>query len=337
MSKIDITTMTPEQLISSDLDKSVVISELSIRVLNSEILTPEYEYIFANLVKDVQTVNGVKDYNYSELNEEKTGRPFEDVTIADFNGELNKVVRETAKAKQPLDVKTKMLDSVLHDFKVSTGNAFDVVFKSTENILKYVSKLKDILTIIEIDANALPVTLTGAKATATSGASWNKEIYTWLKKLNTTSKTHPIGTDPKAHAGQITVDGVTVQPALRFNSKDMIVFTSIDFEADTKFDGEKVFYNFGKNALEVSSVQSIDFAAYEPMADLVKASKLTGSLADLSKVKAIAIHKDALQGLRKFEGTKLANGPKLFTVIHQYLTYGLYRLKNKPLAVFTIA
>lgn len=336
MAKIDITTLTAAQLVASDLDKSVVITELSIRVLNAEILTPEYKYIFQGLVNDVKTVNGVKDYTYSTLSEQKTGTPYSDVTISDFNGEVNEAVRETAKATQPLNVKTKMLDKALYDFKTSTSSAYDVIFKNTENIQKYIEKLKDMLVLLEIDKKAVPVTLVGTDAVATTGASWNKEIYTWLKKLKTTSKTHPIGTAPNTKPGEITVDSKTITPVYRFNPADMVVFTSIDFEANTKFDGEKVYFNFGDNALEVNRVESVDFEAYEPLAELVKASKLTGALADLSKVKAIAIHKDSLQGLRKFEGTKIAAGPKLFSIIHNYLTYGLYRMKNKPLAVFSV-
>ena len=319
--------MTPENknadllgVVASDLPKSEVIATLTKRVMETETNTEKYGWkLYGKFNKGIK-FDGTKDYNYVEYGTTDSTNPYADTTIEDFNGETNKVLRETIEASKQSNVKTKMLDSQLHNFRTNAKDAVSLVFQNTENINKKQGVVLEQATWNVLNAGKYVIDV----STAADDIEVNKVIYQTLIEGETTSKAHPyVG---NGGDGSITIDGETINPSMQFNSNEYIMVSSPEFATNTVFNGERSFFNWNGKQLELNSVMTLDLAKYEGIANPAKT--------DLANFKAILIHKDAFDIIMDWEGQKIANGPKLYQVMHNYMKYEVYKRLDRPVIVF---
>jgi hypothetical protein len=128
--------MSSREIITSDLPDSEVVGILSKRVLESELNTPEYTYILTKIFGVRFTFDGMFDVNYEEYVVDKTGEAQSDVVIADFNATSNKVIRDTIEATEQNNVKTKIMDKDIMNFRTNPFDAIQLAFTNTQNITK---------------------------------------------------------------------------------------------------------------------------------------------------------------------------------------------------------
>ena len=292
-------------------------------MLNSK---ESYEYVLSQLFHKENTWSGEKIYSYEELVSGDSTSPYDDVTITDFNGGLNKVAAEIMTAKKEVNLKTKILDKTLMTFLTSPSEAsWIALFSETSNIIKKRDMTLESDYLSMIDNSVIEVNTDGIDDVNSKGDSVNKMIYSKLISLQTTSKKHEgVGTN-----GVITTkDGATVNPAKVFSPSDFVLIKSPSFEVNTTFDGERTFFNWNAKQIQLNRVITLDLGIYEA------AEGITFSTILPDAFKAILIHKDLLQTIEIWNGTKVVNTPKLYQIVHNYVKYGIYRLLDKPAFVF---
>ena len=315
---MDSKTLDVLNIVASDLPKSEVIGTLSKRVIEERTLRENYEYPLAGLFSQKLTFDGLKDFNYSELVENTTGSAYGDPTIDDFTAGDNKAIRDTFEAKTEHNYKAKIMDTVLMNFRTNPTDTVAAIFANAENIDKVQSKELEKVLWDKVNTEGYKISVAGK-----TDIEVNKEIYKFLLAAKTTSKIHPfIGTD-----GVISdKDGNTVQPAYKFDSSEFYMVSHPEFETNTVFDGERTFFNWNGSQLQLAGTMTIDFEKFEGVDPTVGQA--------LSKNRAILIHKDAFETVADWEGSKLVNTSKLFNVIHNYMKWDVYKLKNKPVILF---
>lgn len=309
---------TIREIINSDLDKSEVIETLSKRVIVSEIHMPDYNYFLTKIFGKKMVFDGLLDIDYIEYIVDNTGDAHSAVVIDDFNARSNKVIRETIVANKQANVKTKILDSAIMNFRTNPADAIKVAFTNAANIAKSqeLTWEQEMWKKIKSVPEAYIVDTTSFKG----DIEINKKIYNTILSIGTTSKSHVyIG-----NKGTITVDnGDSIKPALKFDSKDMILISDSDFETNTIFDGERSFFNWSGSSLELASTHVIDFSVYEPLVE-----------GEWEGIKAILIHKEIFVNIVDWEISKLFNGPKAFHIVANYIKILAHMRKNFPIIVF---
>lgn len=317
---MDPDKMSPRELIASDLPASEVISTLSKRVYNSELHSPEYNYVLTKLTGAEMVFDGLKDVNYSEYITTTADDPYADATVDDFNGDTNKGIRDTVEATNQSNVKTKILNSILLNFKANPQDSIATVYQNTVNI----EKAQELFWEQQIWNRLVSASTTITKdTTGLDAIDVNKLIYETIIKYNTTSKNHEgVGVN-----GLITTDdGNTVQPSMRFNSEEFVMISAPDFETDTVFDGERSFFNWKGKTLQLSQSMVLDFENYEGISIIDKTS--------LIGTKAIILHKDTFLRIMDWQGAGQANSGKLYTIITNYLKTETYKRLDKPIIIF---
>lgn len=309
---------TIREIIGSDLDKSEVIETLSKRVIVSEIHMPDYEYLLTKIFGKEMVFDGMLDIDYIEYIVDETGDAYSNVVIEDFNAKSNKVIRETIVANKQANVRTKILDSAIMNFRTNPADAVKVAFTNAANIAKSQEltwekemwkKIKSIPEAYIVDTGIFE-----------NDIKVNKKIYNVILSLGTTSKSHVfIG-----NKGTITVEsGDSIKPALKFNSRDMVLISDSNFETNTVFDGERSFFNWSGSAIELAGAHVIDFSVYEPLVE-----------GEWDGVKAILIHKEFFVNIVDWQISKLFNGPKAYHIIANYMKILAHMRKNFPIIVF---
>lgn len=316
-------TQTIKEIVASDLPNSEVITTLTKRVAQSEIHNPDYKYIFSKLFAKELVFDGLKDVNYVELTTTTTDSGYSDTTIEDFNGESNKVIRDTVVANTQSNVKTKILDEVLMNFRTTPADAIKTAFENASNIEKTQDAFWDGEMWKNFDKNKFVIDVTGLGDVTTTGTNVNKMIYNYLTAIGTTSKNHPsIGVN-----GVITTaDGNSIQPSKKYDSNEFIMIKNKEFNTNTVFDGERSFFNWDGSSFQLADVLTLDFEIYETF------NKLGF---DYRGIKAILIHREAFLNTIDWEASKIANGPKLYHIITNYLKTGTYKRLDKPMVAFT--
>lgn len=314
-------------LVASDLPASEVVGTLTKRVRVAKTQTESYEYLAPQLFGKNLFFDGTVDVNYTELHTTTTDNPYADTKITDFNGETNKAVRFTYEAKTQSNVKTKILDSVLMNFKTAPGDAITAIYSQTSNVNKAQSLKWAGQVWTALADRMVSQTVTGSDVAAV-GASTNKSISLVLTNYGTTRKGHlGVGTDPVTAPGIIkTAAGDSVEPSMKYSGKDFYLIQSPEFKVNTVYDGEKVFYSWDGVQTEVAGVYTLDFANAEEMPDAVKAK--------LANAKAILVHKNAVFGVQDWEGSGVASAGKLYTIFHNYMKQDAFPVYDAPVILF---
>ena len=284
-----------------------------------------YSYTLSGIFAKAKTFNGTFVYAYHEKQAAKSADPLADTTLADFTGTTSKFIEETAEAKRYVNVKTKIYDDAVMNFKVNPSDGIASLMRSSANMVKELEKTFEIDLWKQLDKEVTVIDTTGKTAISKTGDSVNSLIYKKLLSLQTTSKKHEgIGVN-----GVITTaDGQTVSPATSFNSNEFILIKDINFEADTTFQGDRSYFNWGAKQQELGGVFTMDLSLYEPLDGVT-----------LTKIKpagfhAILLHKSLFHSIEDWNMVKVANTPKAYQIIHQYVKYNIYRLKDKPAFIF---
>lgn len=305
-------------IVMSDLPASEVIPTLTKRVLEESTAREKYKFIMTQYFQNKLTFDGTKDYNYTELQVDTVNKsPYDDVEIDDMNAGINKGVRDTVHAVSQSNVKTKILSSKLHNFKTNPADSIAEIYRNTENIRKHqeVTMEKEMWTAI-LDAAFVQDT------TGLDSIEINKSIFTLLGRLATTSKVHPqIGTN-----GVITARTGTVQPSLRFDSNEFIMIVNPLFNTDTVFDGERSFFNWNGSSKQMYAVHELEMDLYEGITDSDRTR--------LANFKAMLVHKDLIEWVGDWEGSKVFNTPMLFDIIHNFMKRDVYVWKDKPVVIW---
>lgn len=317
-------------LVASDLPASEVISTLSKRVRRAKTQTEKYSYVASKIFGKNLEFDGLIDVNYTELQTTDSTNPYDDVKLADFNGETNKSIRFTYEAKTQSNVKTKMLNDTIMNFKTVPGDAITAIYKGTANINKTQelvwcgqvwTEMKDRFAVVGLPA--------GTKDVASEGESVSKSIYETLTNYGTTHKEHlGVGTDLSKPGIIEDGKGNEVKPSLNFDSSEFYLVMAPGFKTNTVMDGEKVYFNWNGGNLPLAGVETLDFAKAEEIPADVK-SELTGT-------RALLVHKNAIAGVQDWEGSGVANAGKLYTVFHNYMKQDAYPLYDAPIVKFDL-
>lgn len=313
-------------LIASDLPVSEIVGTLTKRVRIARTQTERWNYIINKIYFKNIYFDGMIDVNYTEYKTDASTNPYDDVTIDDFNAGLNKSIRFTYEAKTQSNLKTKILSQKLMNFKTQPNDAITAIYSDTTNISKQQEIVWANRLWSDVNERAYLIDTTDLEDVASSGDSVNKLIYETLLKFQTTQKNH-IGTGTDLTIpGVITKDDVSVNPSNYFNSNEFYMIQNISFKSNTKFDGEKVFLNWGGSDLNLAGVFTMDFANAEEIPSDIKSQ--------YSKISAILLHKDAIHGIEEWEGTGASVQIKLYSVFHNYIKFDTYPIYDKPIIVF---
>lgn len=313
-------------LISSDLPASEVIGTLTKRVRVAKTKTEKWNYILPAIFAKNLVFDGMLDVNYTELQTGDSTNPYADGALGDFSAPTNKAIRMTYHAVTQSNVKTKILSNVLMNFKTSPNDGIQAVYESSAQVNKSQSLFWAQQLWTALVEKSVIVDTTDKEDVASSGESVNKLIYTTLKKYGTTKKAH-LGVGNGSEPGVITdAAGNSVKPSMSFDSSEFYIVQSVDFQANTIYDGEKTFFNWNSSSYEIAGVYTLDITDAEE----VPAEVIT----QLQTFKAILIHKDALYGIQDWEGTGIANSGKLYNVIHNYMKQDVVPIYDSPIVVF---
>lgn len=311
-------------LVTSDLESSEVISTLSKRVRVAKVQTEKFDYLAPKLFSKNLVFDGMIDVDYTELQVTSTDDPYAPAKITDFNGETNKAIRKTFAANTQSNVKTKILKSSIMNFKTTPSDGITEIYKSTKNINKAQAKkwAEQIWTVFKETGSV--VDITGIEDVAATGDSINKIVYETMLNFQTTRKGH-LGVGEN---GVITDNaGNSVEPSMKFESNEFHVIVSPKYQANTKYDGDKVFLNYEGRPYEVASYNVIDFANAEEIPE--------GLRAEFAKDKVILVHKESVYGIQDWEGTGIANSGKLYDILHNYMKQDAIRIEDSPIVRFS--
>lgn len=314
-------------LVASDLPASEVIGTLSKRVRVAKVQTEKYEYLIPKLFGKNMVFDGMIDVDYTELQTTDSSDPYSDTVIADFNGETNKAIRFTYAAETQSNVKTKILDQVLMNFKTNPNDAITSIYTGTENINKtqsafWAGQVWEVISneIVDVDVSSM-------EDVASTGESVNKAIYTVLKNYATTRKGHlGVGNGTTKDGTITTAGGDSVEPSMKYDSSEFYLIQSVSFDANTVYDGEKVFLNWGNTPYELAGTYTLDFANAEEIPEELRDT--------FGNYQAILIHKEAIYGIQDWEGTGIASAGKLYTIFKNYMKQDAIPIYDKPIIGF---
>lgn len=309
-------------LVTSDLPASEVIGTLSKRVREAKHVSENYGYLASKLFSKNMVFDGVLDVTYSELAATDSTNPYADVVIGDFNAGDNKALRFTYEAKTQSNVKTRILNDVLMNFKTNPSDAVASIFKGTENIIKSQALKWAEQAWTVLASRTFTVDVSGAA----DDIEVNKEIYKTLIEFRKNSKQHNgVGTDVAVPGEIKDADGNTITPTYKFNSKDFYLLTTPEFTTNTVFDGERSFFNWNGSQIQLAGTYDL-FLDDEEMPSAVSTQ--------WESAKAILVHKNAVMGIQDWEGTGLADAGKLYTVFHNYMKQDPIVRYDAPVIMF---
>lgn len=316
---LDITGMTPADIIDT----------LFAKVEDGQLYNPEYEFHLVNEVTEVNARLGAKEYKYGELDATSDTLAIDsENTIEDFNGEYTPEYAELYGINQPFHKKVKLPELVLSNAWLAAEKMVEFVQLQTESAKYALAKRHENFLWNKVFAEATEIESDG------DVMNINRKMYNQMMNYTTTSDKHVgIGVN-----GVITIatpaGNLTTQPDLKFEASDFILFVDTDQYTDTVFDGQAVWYNFAATSIKWAKVIPLSFSQYsgfnaikDPEGNVIAPAVTLPT----TGVAMLALHKEAIQKLVKFDYTESLKGRGPWTILHRHEEFDAYRVKTKPI------
>lgn len=320
---LDISGLTPADIVDT----------LFMKVLDGELFNPEYEFHLVNIFEKINVRLGNKEFKYGELDSTSDTLDIQsENTIADFNGEFTPEYAELYVTDQIFHKKVKLPELVLSNAWAAAEKMVEFVQLQVESMDIALAKRSENFLWTKVFEEATTI-----EAASADVMDINRTMYNQMLDYTTTSQEHVgIGTD-----GVISISTVsgeqTTQPDLKFKAEDFVLFVNTDQYTDTVFDAEAVWYNYAATSVNWATVIPLSFAKYSGFKAINDSTgaEIAPAVVVPEGLPMIAIHKEFLQRLVKFEYTESLKGRGPWTILHRHDEFGAYRVKTKPAIMVT--
>lgn len=322
------------------ISTSNMVGGLYKRIIYQEFHAPKWRYTFGKMFGMKQLELPMAEHMYNMFTDGDKRSAYADNTIDDFNGTYDIVSTEVFEIKQEFHKKIKVGLKATQDFSTN-GAAFMKWIGSVRlSLSKAIDKFVEQMIIRKIFAEAtevkIPVkdiiddtSLTPEQKDGKVAERVSQRASLILKEYETTSLNHlGIGVD-----GKITVNGIEIQQELYFEGTDFNIITTPQYEVDNIYQNLAKFFNWDATKIRTGMKSVLDFNNYSPIKSTVGTSE---EISIPSNLIMLMMHKEVLKPYKFFDYLSTVFGASAYGITHEFSFVDVYRMKNKPLLMFTL-